>query len=151
MAGTFSASVAAWAEKSEAAMTDILRSSVEDLVNLASQPGLGVAHGRIGPPTQGFVPVDTGHLRNTVASDVNGSGLFGMDAENAVTLTIEQMGAGDYMHIAWTSAYAQRINSGFVGTDSLGRAYEQQGAHFVERAAENWSEIVDANAAHLKP
>lgn len=135
MAQTFSASVKDWAQRTKAAQEAVMRSSIEDVIDVASA----------------MVPVDTGHLKNTLASDLNGAGEFAIDAQSGVAVTIENMVPGDTLHIAWTAAYAQRINSGFVGEDRLGRTYEQAGVHFVERAAANWPEIVDANAEHLKP
>lgn len=150
MAKTFAASVRDWADRTKAAQDDVLRSSVEDVMALASASQESYRT-RSGPAQQGLIPVDTGHLRNTVASELNGGGAFATDQKNDVTLTINQMSAGDYLHVAWTAEYARRINSGFVGTDSAGRTYNQPGVHFVERAADNWDEIVRQNAEFLKP
>lgn len=150
MAKTFAASIRDFASRTKEAMDDVLRSSVEDVMALASATQESYKT-REGPAIQGFVPVNTGHLRNTLAADVNGDGQFGVDTETDVSLQISEMGAGDYLHVAWTAAYAHRINSGFVGTDSLGRTYEQGGVHFVERAADGWEDIVQANAEFLKP
>lgn len=150
MPKSFSASVRDWADRTKAAQTDVLRSSIEDVVAVASVTQES-AKTRAGPAAQGAIPRDFGHLVNTVASDVNGSGQFAIDAANDTTLIINNLDAGDIMHIAWTAAYAQRINSGFVGTDSLGRTYNQAGVHWVESTAEKWSDIVNANAEHLKP
>ena len=161
MAQTFAASVRDWANRSKEAMDDVLRSSVEDVLAVASASQES-ARTRGGPAQQGLLPFDTGFLRNSVASDLNGSGEFatveppkeggsGADGRDQVVLQIAEMGAGDYLHIAWTAAYARRINSGFSGEDSMGRTYNQPGVHFVERAAENWPEIVAQNAEYLKP
>lgn len=135
MTERFTAQVDDWVRRSKEALTDVMRSSIEDAVSLASS----------------MVPVDTSHLKSTIASDLNGPGEFEIDSVSPVALSIERMVPGDTLHVAWTAAYAQRINSGFVGADSLGRNYEQSGVHFVERAAANWQEIVRANAEFLKP
>lgn len=150
MSKTFAASVKDWADRTKAAQDDVLRSSVEDVMALASASQDSYKT-RTGPAQQGLIPVDTGHLRNTIASELNGAGEFAIDAENNVALTINDMQAGDYLHIAWTAAYAHRINSGFSGTDSAGRTYNQPGVHWVERAADGWGEIVRTNAEYLKP
>lgn len=150
MAKTFAASVQDFAARTKEAMDDVLRSSVEDVIAVASATQES-ARTRSGPAQQGLIPRDTGHLVNTLAADVNGDGVFSTDAKTEVSLQIQEMGAGDYLHVAWTAAYAHRINSGFVGTDSLGRQYEQGGVHFVERAADNWPDIVRQNAEFLKP
>ena len=150
MARTFAASIRDFADRTKEAMDDVLRSSVEDVMGVASASQESYKT-RSGPAQQGLVPADTDHLRSTIAADLNGSGEFAIDAETDYALTIAGMGAGDYLHIAWTAAYARRINSGFTGTDSAGRTYNQPGVHFVERAADNWSEIVAQNAEYLKP
>ncbi len=149
MGKSFSASIRGFADRTKQAQVDILRSSLEDVMAVASVTQAS-AKTRAGPAEQGAIPRDTGHLVNTVASDVNGSGQFAIDADNDVTLSINAMEAGDKLHIAWTAAYAHRINSGFTGTDSKGRTYNQPGVHWVENAAEKWSAIVDANAEFLK-
>ena len=149
MAKSFSASVRDWGNRTKQAQEAILHSSLEDVMAVASVTQES-AKTRNGPAQQGAIPRDTGHLVNTVAADLNGSGSFGTDDKNDVTLLINDMKAGDKMHIAWTAAYAHRINSGFVGTDSLGRTFEQGGVHWVETAAEKWDAIVQANAEFLK-
>lgn len=150
MGKTFSASIRDWGNRTKEDMEAVLQSSLEDIIAVASVTQLSVARGRVGPAAQGAIPRDTSHLVNTVAADLNGSGSFGTDAASDVNLLINGMKAGDKMHIAWTAAYAQRINSGFVGTDSLGRTYNQTGVHWVETAAEKWDDIVQANAEFLK-
>ena len=150
MAQTFAASIRDFADRTKEAMEDVLRSSVEDVMAVASASQES-AKTRSGPAQQGLVPVDTGYLRATIAADLNGSGDFPLDARTEYALTIQEMKAGDYLRIAWTAPYAQRINSGFVGMDSLGREYNQTGVHWVERAAGDWSEIVRQNAEYLKP
>lgn len=151
MAGqTFSASVRDWADRTKEAQKAVMASSIEDVVAMASVTQES-ARTRAGAAAKGAFPRDTGHLVNTVASSLNGSGDFGIDEKNDVAVVIDQMEPGDKLHVAWTAAYAQRINSGFTGTDSLGRTYNQGGVHAVETAAANWSDIVDANAEFLKP
>lgn len=147
--GSFSATVKGFAEKSKAAQEAVLQSSMEDVVARASASQES-ARTRVGAAMPGYFPKDTGHLIATVAADINGSGSFAVDTETDVSLQINEFGAGDKMHVAWTAAYAHRINSGFVGTDSLGRTYEQGGVHAVEATAADWQEIVDANVEFLK-
>ncbi|MDE2096242.1 MAG: HK97 gp10 family phage protein [Patescibacteria group bacterium] len=42
----------------------------------------------------------------------------------------------EHISIETNVEYARRINYGFIGTDSLGRHYDQLGHHMVEQAAE---------------
>jgi hypothetical protein len=60
------------------------------------------------------------------------------------------MKAGDTATFTYTAAYARRVNSGFTGQDSLGRTYNQQGAHFVENAVDQWPALVAASVAKAK-
>lgn len=47
----------------------------------------------------------------------------------------------DHIAIVTNVEYARRINYGFVGTDSLGRHYDQVGVHMVEQALNEAPEI----------
>lgn len=162
MTKTFAASIRDWANRTKENMDDVLRSSVEDVVNDIKSKTQESYRTRTGPAQPGLLPVDESFLRNSVASDLNGSGEFptveppeggggGADGNAAVILQIQDMSAGDVLHVAWTAEYAHRINSGFSGTDSAGRTYNQPGVHFIERAADSWPDIVRENAEFLKP
>ncbi|WP_313609337.1 HK97 gp10 family phage protein [Rhizobium sp.] len=134
----FAADVRAFADKTRVQMHAVLAESLQDVVEIAQTPK---AKG-------GRMPVDTGYLRNSLVSGLNGS--FGPPSADSYLLTIAQFQIGDVIRFAWTAPYARRINSGFSGTDSLGRTYEQVGAHFIDAAAAQWPQIVTANAARLK-
>jgi hypothetical protein len=136
---SFAASVADWANRTKAAQLSVMRDSVADVIEDA---GLPKAQG-------GRMPVDTGNLRNTVASGLNGE--FGPDDSSNIELTINEMEPGDVARFAWTAEYAMRMELGFVGTDALGRTYEQDGNHFVGGAAAKWEQIVAVNAEKHKP
>lgn len=136
---TFAASVADWAAKTKAAQLQVMRDSVADVIEDA---GLPKAQG-------GRMPVDTGNLRNTIASGLNGD--LGLPNSASVELTIAQMEAGDVARFAWTAEYAMRQELGFVGEDALGRTYNQEGSHFVGGAAAKWPAIVAANVEKNKP
>lgn len=45
---------------------------------------------------------------------------------------VEQIGPNQWA-ITNNVEYARRINDGFIGTDSLGRQYDQDGQHMVEQ------------------
>lgn len=47
----------------------------------------------------------------------------------------------DHIEIVNDAVYARRVNSGFVGKDSLGRNYHQSGAHMVEQTMLETPEI----------
>lgn len=48
------------------------------------------------------------------------------------------------------AVYARRVNSGFVGKDSLGREYHQRGRHMVEQVIAETPQIVAQVVEDLK-
>lgn len=51
---------------------------------------------------------------------------------------------GDEKHrVVNNIVYAQRINFGFIGKDSLGREYHQRGRHMVEQAIGEADQIIE--------
>ena len=52
--------------------------------------------------------------------------------------------------LGYQAIYARRLNYGFVGQDSLGRNYNQAGAHFVEGAIAEWPSIVASAISKIK-
>ncbi len=152
MATSFAASVKDWAERTKAAQEEVMRQSVQDVVEVMLTPeGSG-----------GKFPVDVGFLINSLASGIGdvtfattapafegdvGGGGPGSD----YTLTILQMEPGDVARFALTAEYAMRMENGFHGTDSAGRTIEQYGRHFMSSAAAQWPQIVAANAEKFKP
>ena len=104
----------------------------------------------------GTVPVDTGNLYRSLVASTSGMPKTSAQpsAGSNVNSVITTLRPNQPVWFGYTAAYARRMNFGFVGADSLGRAYNQQGNHFVERAVAMWPEIVsDAvqevrNASH---
>lgn len=101
-------------------------------------------------------PVDTGFLVGnwqpslnapTLALDEAGTG--NGYAQSKMGLIVSQIKAGDVYYYVNNAAYARRIEHGFVGTDSLGRTYNQAGRHMVLAAIKRWPRIVDRAAAKI--
>lgn len=137
MAG-FSAAVTAWVRENPRRMTAVYRASVQAM---AAELQTTVENG-------GRLPHKTGNLlRSVLASTtampniVKADGEFSFVASDpaAVIMTAE---VSDDIYIGYQAAYARRMNSGFVGTDNLGRTYNQEGYHFVEGARDRWTQIV---------
>lgn len=125
----------AWARATQERMNAVVRGSTQEVARIAQTPR---AKG-------GRLPVDTGFLRNSFQSSLNGStSLTGGDSYVMVAASME---AGDVAEFGWTAVYARRINYGFTGQDSKGRTYNQQGAHFLEGAAAEWQNIVRGEVA----
>ncbi|VDS08874.1 hypothetical protein PARHAE_02059 [Paracoccus haematequi] len=142
MAKTFTASLAGLCDQAKGNMRHIMRESVQDVLEAAQTPQPKAAI-RGGPPEQGKIPVDTSELINSLTVD-------GAQGADAYVVKIAGMELGDVMEFAWTADHAARIEYGFVGTDSLGREYEQEGAHFVGANAARFSEFVEKRAAEVK-
>lgn len=127
-----------WALKTERRIDAVVKDSTQTVVETMQTPR---AKG-------GKMPVDTGNLRNTLKSSLHG-GLGAQGAESHVMVAASMRG-GDTATFTYTAAYARRVNSGFTGTDSLGRSYNQQGAFFVEGAIDQWPALVRASVAKAK-
>lgn len=82
-------------------------------------------------------PVDTGFLRGSwqpsLGAPKNADGAEAGQSRSLAELglVISEMKAGDRFWMTNNAAYARRLEYGFVGTDSLGRTYDQKGRYFV--------------------
>lgn len=103
------------------------------------------------PGGTGNLPVDSGFLRASLMGVIgegtftateppkDGSG-FSYDA-GQINLVIAGSKLTDTITVAYTAAYARRMEYGFKGTDSLGRKYNQPGRAFVRLAAQQWQRV----------
>ncbi len=138
MASTFTAQLGAFRDKTKAQMQAVLTESVQDVVREA----------QLSDDDGGRMPVDTGDLRSSLVSELNGSQVA--QGENSYTIVAEMMEPGDTARFGWTAAYAMRQHFGFVGEDSLGRSYNQSGKFWIDGAAAQWQDIVAANVGKVK-
>jgi hypothetical protein len=92
---------------------------------------------------EGRIPVGkTKDLVNSLTVD----GAEGAD----VSVKIQGMEIGDTMEFAWTVPYARRVNSGFTGTDSLGRTFDVPGRFFVDANAAKFPAHVKKRANEVR-
>ncbi len=97
-------------------------------------------------------PVDTSNLRGNWQPSIGGYSLGvkdGVGIEPDVSLVCAGVKAGDVFYMVNNAAYARRLEYGFVGEDSLGRHYNQQGRYFVRDTVAKYREIVTMCAADL--
>lgn len=132
-----------WAGDANKMLTALLRGSVQDLAKEASTT----------IPNGGRVPEQTSNLARSVVIDdkppqVDPPGTVHTMTKD-FTLGVANIKPGDDVYIGWTAGYARRQNYGFVGTDSLGRTFNQSGYGFAEAAAAKWPAIVTARAARM--
>lgn len=143
---TFLAQVENFREKTLANLRYIAGSAIQDVLEQAQTPQPSVKRTG-GAFVEGRIPVDTGAL---IQSLVSGNGGGGTKGELSYTTAIAGLQIGDVLTFAWTSPYAMRIEKGFIGTDSLGRTFNQQGRHFVGKAAARFPEFVAARVREVQ-
>jgi len=124
-----------WADATEAKMNYVMKSSISDVLIAAQTTQIGITQGATSF-VQGKIPVgDTAELVNSLTVD-------GAEGPDAYVVAIAGMRIGDYKRFGWTADHARRMEMGFVGTDSLGRTYNQAGRHFVSKNAARFSQFV---------
>ena len=141
---SFAKAVGAWARKSERRIEATYRRAIE---LLADEMRRSVREG-------GNIPFLTGNLsRSLLASTSSMPSVGGPKQEyvgqdvGAVTATLTPK---QTVWIGYQAIYARRLNYGFVGSDSKGRVYNQQGLYFVEKAIAEWPAIVRRAASEIK-
>lgn len=123
--------------KTKAGAEAVFKQSVQDVLRIAQTP----------KNAGGRMPVKDGILRNSLQSRLNGTTI--MTGEASYTAALAGWSAGDVIEAGWTTDYARRMEYGFVGTDSLGRTYNQAGNFFVRNAVLEWPRIVAENARRV--
>lgn len=132
----FSATVGAWARKSEARMRAIFRESAQRTVSYAQER----------------IPVDTGFARASVRASLASmppinKGFVGEKgatySPNAgfVTGVIASAGIGQTIHVGWTAAYVLALEYGHS---------RQAPSGFVRLAAQRWPQTVRAVTAEAR-
>lgn len=104
------------------------------------------------------MPIRTGNLRRSLLASttapprvVQGQGEFSFtDQSGGIELTIAGAEIGQTIYLGFQANYARRMNYGFVGEDSKGRSYNQEGYHFIEGVAQRWQQIVMEEAVIIQ-
>lgn len=125
---TFTAQIAAFAEKAQRKAELVLKQSAQDVFEIAQTPK---AQG-------GNMPVDTGTLRNSFQSGLNGTALT--TGPDAYVMTIAGMELGDVLFGGWGGGEASYARYVEYGTSKMA------GSFFALRAAQQWQQIVQRNA-----
>lgn len=122
----FSAQIKGWSEKAIRNAENVIKDAGQDLFEEAQRP---VSQG-------GSMPVDTGFLRNSLVSQLNGSAM-GTGATSYV-FALAGFKLGDTMFGGWTAEYAEHVN---YGTSKM------QGRFYVDLAAQKWQLFINKAAA----
>lgn len=142
MAGKFGAQVGAWARKTDARMLAVWRRSVE-LV------GEALVHTK---QNGGKVPFLTSFLVKSFLASKSGMPKVSdvISVGQPIGIITATLGIKEKIWLGYQAAYARRVNNGFIGADSLGRVFNQDGAYFVEDVVARWQSIVDQAANELQ-
>lgn len=141
---SFAAQVSEWAKAELEREEAIFHEAAQTVANEVRTP---VAEG-------GRMPIDTGNLRRSLMASTadmptirEGKTEF---QDSGIELVIAGSQLGDTVYLGFQAAYAARMNYGFVGTDSLGRTYNQTGFGFVDAVAQRWPQIVTQAEAKVR-
>lgn len=88
-------------------------------------------------------PVVTGNLRANWVDLLNDAATPVPGGAPPVGMAIAQAQLGDVIHIVNPVPYALRVEFGFVGTDSLGRHYNQPGRGMVAQTLAEMPQIAE--------
>jgi len=143
---TFAAQVADFRAKTLKNLRYVAINAIQDVVEAAQTPQPGVARTG-GTFIEGRIPVVSGDLIESLATGLNGGG--GAKGSTSYIAVLAGLDIGDTITFEWTMPYAMRIEKGFVGTDALGRTYNQAGRHFVAKNAAQFQAFVNARVAEV--
>ena len=142
--GQFADAVDQWTKETGQRMTAVWRQSIDDLADTMNRTR----------SNGGRLPHLTGNLmRSLLASTSAMPSTGGPNAKYSgqdVGLTTAGLRLDQTIWLGYQAIYARRMNYGFVGQDSLGRNYNQAGAHFVEGAIAEWPNIVRMAVSKIK-
>lgn len=133
---------AKWAQQAQARIDAVRRGSAQELAKEMSTT----------IPNGGRVPVKTGNLARSLLGQVGAMPSVSDSKEFSgqdIGPVLLNWQPGETLYLGYQAKYARRQNYGFVGTDSLGRTYNQSGFGFVEAAAAKWPTIVERMTASV--
>lgn len=131
---SFSAQVDEMTRRAREKLELVVKQSAQDVFELAQTPQPSVTETG-GAFEVGKIPVDTGFLRNSFMSELNGSGA--VTGADAYVMTIASLELGDTVFGGWTASYAPLVEWGTAN---------MAGRFFALSAAQQWQAIVQRNA-----
>ncbi|MCW0014908.1 hypothetical protein [Rhizobium sp. BT-226] len=141
---SFAAQVSEWAKSELERSEAVFQTAAQEVANEVRTP---VSEG-------GRMPLKTGNLRRSLMASTSdmpriqeGKTTF---SDSGIELVIAGAELGSTIYLGFQAAYAARMNYGFVGTDALGRTYNQVGYGFVDAVAQRWPQIVAQAEAKVR-
>ncbi len=123
MAKSFEAQISDWVRKTQRRTEAVFKQSAQEVFSIAQTPV------RAG----GDMPIDTGTLRASLQTGLNGS--EGVSGADSYVLTIAGAELGDTINGGWTAEYARHRHYG-----------SSPGNLWRDKAVQHWQEIVARNA-----
>lgn len=138
----FSSIIKDWTKKTQEKQTAVYRRSVELLGEEMTNT----------KPNGGNVPFLTGALARSLLASTQGmpKNSDKIPAGSNVGLVASGLNLNQTVWLGYQAKYARRQNYGYVGADSLGRVYNQQGSYFVEKAIAKWPQLVKKAVDEIK-
>ncbi len=138
--GTFAADVRALVQKRADALRYVAMQSIQDVVEAAQQPQLGITKGAASFVV-GKIPVAEGELRASLRAQLlGGAAATGAESYGAVIAGYE---IGGNFIFEWTAPHALPMEHGFTARNGS----QVPGRHFVGANAARFSEFVNARVA----
>lgn len=141
---SFAATISEWGRAEIDRAEAIFRDAAQTVANEVRTP---LADG-------GRMPIDTGNLRRSLMASTSDMPSIKPEQttfnDAGLEMVIAGAELGGTVFLGFQAAYSARLNFGFVGTDSLGRVYNQQGYGFVDAVAQRWPQIVAASEARIR-
>lgn len=139
MAKTFTAQLEAFRDMTVKNMRYVAASAIQDVLETAQTPVLGVSKG--GAFVAGKMPVAEATLINSLSVDGGGTG------QDTYVAAISGLEIGDVLRFRWTAPYAMPIELGWTTT----KGRRVPGRHMVGMAAARFvPEFVPARVAEVK-
>ena len=135
---SFSAQVNTYVAETIERTTAVFKQSAQDVIEDAQAPRPSDAYKVSKSKKLGRMRVDTGFLRNSHVSGLNGS--TSLSGADSYVLTIAGAKLGDSITGGWTADYAIHREFGARG---------QAPDFFARGAAQKWQQFVDANSRKL--
>lgn len=128
-----------WAAQTTKRLDAVVKQATNDTIRQASRTATGKTRG--GTLKKGYVPRDTGILAGSLVSTLHGGTMLTGAGEDSYRLVVGSMKAGDVARFAWTADYAAHVHFG---------TSRQPGWFWIDEAANNWPQIVDAAVRRAK-
>ena len=133
---TFTADVDRWVQKTKRNLSTIVTEGIEEIARETFEK----------------TPKVTGRLAGSWVVSLNTPlrGQTGRFAQRVSSLQITGYSAGDTIYFGNTEPQARRIEYGFVGSDSLGRSYNQRGRFMLTTTLANANNIFERVARRVR-